>query len=78
MSEEIPEALKQAWPILRQEMDIRQRELTAVQVPEHIRSLRKVGDGLHSRLRYRAPASAEAAEREARLRSLLQNAMEGR
>ncbi len=63
---------------LRQEMDIRQRELAAVQVPEHIRSLRKVGDGLHSRLRYRAPASAEAAEREARLRSLLQNAMEGR
>ena len=39
--------------------------------------MRKVGDGLNSRLRYRAPASAEAAEREARLRSLLQNAMEG-
>lgn len=63
---------------LHQQMDIRERELDVAQVPEHIRSLREVGDGLNSRLRYRAPASAEAAEREARLRSLLQNAMEGR
>lgn len=63
---------------LRQEMDIRERELPLAQVSDHIRSLRKVRDGLSSRLRYRAPASAEAAEREARLRSLLQNAMEGK
>ncbi len=62
---------------LRQEMDIRERELPLAQVSDHIRSLRKVREGLSSRLRYRAPASAEAAEREARLRSLLQNAMEG-
>jgi hypothetical protein len=64
--------------LLHQEMDIRKRELALADVPEHIRALRKVGDGLHSRLRYRAPASADAAEREARLRSLLQDAMEGK
>ncbi len=62
---------------LRQQLDIRERELPLAQVPEHIVALRKVRDSLNSRLRYRAPASAEAAEREARLRSLLQNAMEG-
>ena len=60
------------------EMDMKQRELALAQVPEHVRALRKVRDGLHSRLRYRAPASAGAAEREARLRALLQNAMEGK
>lgn len=63
---------------LHHEMEIRQRELDIAQVPEHIGDLRKVGDGQHSRLRYRAPASAAAADREARLRSLLQDAMEGR
>ena len=63
---------------LRHELDVRQRELTLAEVPAHVRDLRTVGDGLHSRLRYRAPASAQAADREARLRSLLQDAMEGR
>lgn len=63
---------------LHQEMDVSERELTLAQVTEHITALRKVRDGLQSRLRYRAPASAEAAGREARLRSLLQHAMEGK
>lgn len=62
---------------LRLEMDIRERELSLAQVPDHVSSLRKVKEGLSSRFRYRAPASAKAAEREARLRSLLQDAMEG-
>lgn len=63
---------------LRHELDVRQRDLALAEVPGHVRDLRKVGDGLNSRLRYRAPASAEAADREARLRSLLQDAMESR
>lgn len=63
---------------LRYEMDTRQRELALADVPGHVRDLRKLADGLSPRLNYRAPASKEAADREARLRSLLQDAMEGK
>ena len=60
---------------LRLEMQVRERNVPLADVPAHIRDLRKVGDGLSSRLRYRAPASAEAADREARLKNLLQDMM---
>ncbi|HSD17710.1 MAG TPA: DUF3857 domain-containing protein [Thermomonas sp.] len=63
---------------LRHELEVRQREIPVEQVQAHIGDLRKLREGSHSRLLYRAPASAEAADREARLRSLLQDAMEGR
>lgn len=63
---------------LRHEFEVKQREIPLEQVQAHVGDLRKLGEGSHSRLRYRAPASAQAADREARLRSLLQDAMEGR
>lgn len=63
---------------LRYEMDTSQRELALADVPGHVRDLRKLADGLSPRLNYRAPASKEAADREARLRSVLQDAMEGK
>jgi hypothetical protein len=63
---------------LRHELEVTQREIGIEQVQAHIGDLRKLREGAQSRLRYRAPASAEAADREARLRSLLQDAMEGR
>jgi hypothetical protein len=63
---------------LRHELEVRQREVGVAQVQAHVGDLRKLREGTYSRLRYRAPASAEAADREARLRALLQNAMEGK
>lgn len=63
---------------LRHELEVRQREVPIEQVQAHIGDLRKLREGSTSRLVYRAPASAEAADREARLRSLLRDAMEGR
>lgn len=63
---------------LRHELEVRQREVDIAQVQAHVGDLRKLREGTYSRLRYRAPASAEAADREARLRSLLQDAMEGK
>ena len=64
--------------ILRHEMEVLEREVPLQGVGAHVAALRKVGEGLHSRLRYRAPATAEAADREARLQDLLRDVLDQR
>jgi transglutaminase-like putative cysteine protease len=61
--------------VLRHELDVAAREVPLSAVPAHVAALRKVGDGLHSRLRYLAPASADAGERQSRLQDLLRDVM---
>ncbi len=60
------------------EMTVSAREIAPEAVPAHVTALRQLRDSLHSRLVYRAPASADAANREVRLQNLLRNVMEER
>lgn len=61
--------------ILRHELDVAVRDVPLPAVPSHINALRKIGDGFNSRLRYAAPASADAGERQSRLQNLLRDVM---
>lgn len=63
---------------LRHELDVVAGEVALADVASHVAGLRTVGEGVHSRLRYRAPASADAADREARLEDLLRNVLDER
>ena len=61
--------------VLRHEFDVSSREVPLASVSGHVASLRKVGEGLRSRLRYAAPANADAGERQSRLRDLLRDVL---
>ncbi len=58
-------------------MTVSEREIAPAAVSAHVTALRRVRDSLQSNLVYRAPASADAADREARLQNLLRDVMEG-
>lgn len=70
--------LKDGKARLVTEMVVTSREVALDAVPAHVAALRKVRDLIRTRFVYRAPVSAEAAGREARLQNLLRNVMEER
>lgn len=63
---------------LLNEITVSNRDIVPAAVPAHISALRQVRDSLHTRFVYRAPASADAASREARLQNLLRDVIEER
>ncbi len=63
---------------LTAEVTVAKREIAPADVPAHVEAMRGIRNGLRSRLQFRVPSSGDAAEREARLKNLLRNAMEER
>jgi len=59
------------------DMHVRQGEVAADQVAAHLDALRKVRDELSATLRFNIPAALDDAQREQRLRALLQDVIDG-
>lgn len=58
---------------------VTREDLAAVDMPEHVAQLRKLREGIASRLRYDVPATIDDASRQQRLEALLQGVLdEGR